>query len=168
MQKKQLLKLIIISLFAFHVTALPIVYAVFPPEYETFVSKKSITVKPEELTILNFYMPPGKADMIKFEFNISDGRIRYYHAVSSRYETNTANLLQFLEKNDLTIDTFFQETDSGTRGIGWSGADCRDGKSTPIDVDHYYVDQKWDIFLYNEDAYDKEVVIDISKKWQPW
>ncbi len=164
MQKKRLLKLVIIGLFALHVTSLPIVYAVFPSRIETFIFKKSITVEPEELTVLNFYVPSGKAGSIVFEFKVSKGTIRWTYTESSTCETNTDNILQFLEKINTTIDTFFLESGSG---FGWI-ADVWAIKSTPNNVDNLFVNQQWDIFLYNENSYDKEVEVVISKMRPLW
>jgi len=59
------------------------------------------------------------------------------------------------------------EGDNGPTGFGWN-ADwtIADGEN-PENLNEESVDQMWNIYLLNEDSYDKEVQINISKTWEP-
>ncbi|MEJ2242690.1 MAG: hypothetical protein P8Y18_11210 [Candidatus Bathyarchaeota archaeon] len=157
MNKKRLLKMTLIGVLIFHLVAISVVFAIRPPEFKSIISKKTITIQPKELTVVSFYVPEGKAFGIEFEIEISQGNILFYPEISSHHETNTENMLEFLDSHDFTIEEFFHEIESQT----WStvfGEETSD----------FLVDQNWDIFLYNPDSYEKQVEMTISKMWHPW
>jgi len=134
------------------------VVSAFPDHrFETFICRNSVTIEPEEFTVLTFYMPSGQSNGIKFEFEIQNGSINYLALQSSVFESNTENILQIVNEQNRTIESFLLETDSGIRGKAWNP-----------DNSVHCVDQNWDIFLYNQDTYEKQVDIKISKKWSLW
>ena len=55
MQKKRLLKIVVISLFALLLISISVVYAY--QTHETFICRKSVTVKAGEIAVVTFYMP---------------------------------------------------------------------------------------------------------------
>jgi hypothetical protein len=152
MQKKQSLKIAIIILFIFHVISMTIVAFGFPSsEYEVFLCQKSITMKAEEFGVLNFYVPQGRACGMRIEFRVSEGTIKHWVRVSQEFDSNLNNVLQFMEENNLATERVFNEINEyGKSGFSWS------------EGDPYCVDQMWDVFLYNDDSYDKEVQIRVS------
>jgi len=59
------------------------------------------------------------------------------------------------------------EGDNGPTGFGWNaGWTIADGEN-PENLNEESVDQMRYIYLLNEDSYDKEVQINISKTWEP-
>ena len=152
MQKKRLLKVTIIISALFLVLSMIVVAFGFPSrEYEVFLCQKSITVKAEKFEVLNFYMPQGRTTGMKIEFTVSEGTINHWVRVSHEFDSNLNNVLQFMEENNFATERLFNEINEyGKSGFSWS------------EGDPYCVDQMWDIFLYNEDSYDKEVQINIS------
>jgi len=139
------------------VVSVTVVWA-FPDHiFETFICRKSVTIGPEEFTVLNFYMPSGQARGITFEFEIQNGLINYLTMQSSAFESNPEKILQIVNEQNTTIESFLRETDSGIRRTGWNP-----------DNSVYCVDQNWDMFLYNQDTYEKQVDIIISKRWILW
>ena len=157
MKRKRLLKLAITSLFVMCVVSVTVVWAFPDHRFETIISRKSVTIDSKEFTVLNFYMPSGQSNGIKFEFEIQNGSINYLALESSEFESNTENILQIVNVQNRTIESFLQETDNGIIGMAWNP-----------DNSAHYVDQNWDIFLYNQDIYEKQVDIIISKKWSLW
>ena len=157
MKNKRLLKLAIISLFVMCVVSVTVVWAFPDPKFETFICRKSVSIDPEEFTVLNFYMPSGQSNGIKFEFEIQNGSINYLDIQSSAFESNTENILQIVNEQNKTIESFLLETESGIREKAWNP-----------DNSAHCVDQNWDIFLYNQDTYEKQVDIIISKTWSLW
>jgi hypothetical protein len=152
MQKKRLLKIFVIGLFSLLVISMTIVAFGFPSsEYEVFLCQKSITMKAEEFGVLNFYVPQGRASGMRIEFRVSEGTIKHWVRVSQEFDSNLNNVLQFMEENNLATERVFNEINEyGKSGFSWS------------EGDPYCVDQMWDVFLYNEDVYDKEVQISVS------
>ena len=152
MQKKRLLKIFVIGLFSLLVISMTIVAFGFPSsEYEVFLCQKSITMKAEEFGVLNFYVPQGRASGMKIEFRVSEGTIEHWVRVSHEFDSNLNNVLQFMEENNFATERLFNEINEyGKSGFSWS------------EGDPYCVDQMWDVFLYNEDVYDKEVQISVS------
>ena len=152
MQKKRLLKIFVISLFSLLVISMTVVTFGFPSrEYEVFLCQKSITMKAEEFGVLNFYVPQGRASGMRIEFRVSEGTIKHWVRVSHEFDSNLNNVLQFIEENNLATERVFNEINEyGKSGFSWS------------ESDPYCVDQMWDVFLYNEGAYDKEVQISVS------
>ena len=152
MQKKRLLKIFVIGLFSLLVISMTIVAFGFPSsEYEVFLCQKSITMKAEEFGVLNFYVPQGRACGMRIEFRVSEGTIQHWVRVSHEFDSNLNNVLQFIEENNLATERVFNEINEyGKSGFSWS------------EGDPYCVDQMWDVFLYNEDVYDKEVQISVS------
>ena len=152
MQKKRLLKIFVIGLFSLLVISMTIVAFGFPSsEYEVFLCQKSITMKAEEFGVLNFYVPQGRASGMRIEFRVSEGTIQHWVRVSHEFDSNLNNVLQFIEENNLATERVFNEINEyGKSGFSWS------------EGDPYCVDQMWDVFLYNEDVYDKEVQISVS------
>jgi hypothetical protein len=157
MNRKRLLTLVTISLFVICVVSVTVVWAFPDHRFETFICRKSVTIDPEELTVLDFYMPSGQSNGIKFEFEIQNGSINYLTIQSSAFESNPEKILQIVNEQNRTIESFLLETDSGIRGKAWNP-----------DNSVYCVDQNWDIFLYNQDTYEKQVDIIISKTWSLW
>ena len=100
MNKKRLLKFSLIGLFVFHFIVLPVVYAVHPPELKATICKKSVTIKPKQLTVTSFYMPKGSAFGIEFDIKISHGKLLFFPEISSYHETNTENMLEFFDTYD--------------------------------------------------------------------
>jgi hypothetical protein len=151
MQRKRSLKLAIIVLFIFFVISLAVVAFGFSSrEYEVFLCQESITMKAEEFGVLNFYVPQGRASGMKIEFRVSEGTIKHWVRVSHEFDSNLNNVLQFMEENNLATERLFHEVNEyGESGFSWS------------EGDPYCVDQMWDVFLYNEDSYDKEVQINV-------
>ena len=152
MQKKRLLKIFVIGLFSLLVISMTIVAFGFPScEYEVFLCQKSITMKAEEFGVLNFYVPQGRACGMRIEFRVSEGTIQHWVRVSHEFDSNLNNVLQFIEENNLATERVFNEINEyGKSGFSWS------------EGDPYCVDQMWDVFLYNDDSYDKEVQIRVS------
>jgi hypothetical protein len=152
MQKKRLLKIFVIGLFSLLVISMTIVAFGFPSsEYEVFLCQKSITMKAEEFGVLNFYVPQGRASGMNIEFRVSEGTIKHWVRVSHEFDSNLNNVLQFMEENNLATERLFKEINEyGKSGFSWS------------EGDPYCVDQMWDVFLYNDDSYDKEVQISVS------
>ena len=152
MQKKAVVKIFVISLFSLLVISMTIVAFGFPSsEYEIFLCQKSITMKAEEFGVLNFYVPQGRASGMRIEFRVSEGTIQHWVRVSHEFDSNLNNVLQFIEENNLATERVFNEINEyGKSGFSWS------------EGDPYCVDQMWDVFLYNEDVYDKEVQISVS------
>ena len=152
MQKKRLLKIFVIGLFSLLVISMTIVaFGVPSSEYEVFLCQKSITMKAEEFGVLNFYVPQGRASGMRIEFRVSEGTIKHWVRVSQEFDSNLNNVLQFMEENNLATERVFNEINEyGKSGFSWS------------EGDPYCVDQMWDVFLYNEDVYDKEVQISVS------
>ena len=152
MQKKAVVKIFVISLFSLLVISMTIVAFGFPSsEYEIFLCQKSITMKAEEFGVLNFYVPQGRASGMRIEFRVSEGIIQHWVRVSHEFDSNLNNVLQFIEENNLATERVFNEINEyGKSGFSWS------------EGDPYCVDQMWDVFLYNEDVYDKEVQISVS------
>jgi hypothetical protein len=152
MQKKRLLKIFVIGLFSLLVISMTIVAFGFPSsEYEVFLCQKSITMKAEEFGVLNFYVPQGRASGMRIEFRVSEGTIKHWVRVSHEFDSNLNNVLQFMEENNLATERLFNEVNEyGKSGFSWS------------EGDPYCVDQMWDVFLYNDDSYDKEVQIRVS------
>ena len=139
------------------VVSVTVVWAFPDHRFETIISRKSVTIDPKEFTVLNFYMPSGQSNGIKFEFEIQNGSINYLDIQSSVFESNTENILQIVNEQNRTIESFLLETESGIREKAWNP-----------DNSAHYVDQNWDIFLYNQNTYEKQVDIIISKTWSLW
>ena len=55
------------------IVSVTVVWAFPDPRFETIISRKFITIDPEEFTVFNFYMPSGQSSGIKFEFEIQNG-----------------------------------------------------------------------------------------------
>ena len=102
-------------------------------------------------------MPSGQSNGIKFEFEIQNGSINYLDIQSSAFESNTENILEIVNEQDRNIESFLFETESGIKEKAWNP-----------DNSAHCVDQNWDIFLYNQDTYEKQVDIIISKTWSLW
>ena len=152
MQKKHLLKPTIIISVIFLVLSMMVIAFGFPSrEYEVFLCQKSITIKAEEFEVLNFYVPQGPTSGMRIEFRVSEGTLNHWVRVSHEFDSNLNNVLQFMEENNLVTESLFHEINEyGKSGFSWS------------EGDQYCVDQMWDVFLYNEDNYDKEIQINIS------
>ena len=153
MRKMRLLKFGIIVLFILLVTSIIFVYAFAPHENEEFLCIKSVTLKGGEHKIVEFYMP-SPASAVKFDFNISSGTIKYRAEPSSHFDYNQSYFEQFMEEESMAL-----EVDNGPAGFGWSIA----VGENPETLNEEHTDQIWYIYLLNEDSYEKEVVIEVSK-----
>jgi hypothetical protein len=156
MQKKRLLKFVLIGLSILLVTSVIYVYAFSPSEDEAFLCTKSVTLEGGEEIILEFYMP-SPASAVRFDFNISSGTIKYRAEPSSHFDGNQSYFEQFMgEATSL-------EVENGPTGFGWSIA----VGENPEKLNEEHLDQIWYLYLLNEDSYDKEVQVDITKIWEP-
>lgn len=148
----RLLKFGIIGIFILLVTSIIFVYAFAPHETEEFLCTKSVTLKGGEHKIVEFYLP-SPASAVKFDFNISRGTIKHRPEPSSHFDYNQSYFEQFME------EAVAVETDNGITGGGWTTIpEVEDDKFSKE-----YTDQIWYLYLLNEDSYEKEVVIEISK-----
>ena len=163
MQKTRLLKFVIIGLFILLVTSVIFVYAFAPREYETFLCTKSVTLKGGEQIIVEFYMP-SPASAVRFDFNISSGTIKYLAEPSSHFDSNQSYFEQYIDECITRQFPIPLEVDNGPTGFGWNIAVGENSEK----LNEEYADQMWYIYLLNEDSYDKEVQIKISKIWQPY
>ncbi len=163
MQRKRLLELLIIGLFAFHAILFSIVYAV--QTHETFLCRKSVTVKAGEIAVVNFYMPEEHGEIgVKYEFEVSQGTIKYMQLDPVAFQSNISSVIELMEVFDLDYDMVFNEPENGVGGFEFTKTYSVSGEV--YDSREDYLDKSWDVFLYNEDPYDKEVIIDVTKIWR--
>jgi hypothetical protein len=151
MQKTQL-KFGIIGLFILLAMSIIFVYAFSPHENEEFLCTESVILEGGEHKIVEFYMP-SPASAVKFDFNISSGTIKYRAEPSSHFNYNQSYFEQFMDEATTL------EVDNGPTGFGWSIA----VGENPEKLNEEHTDQMWYIYLLNEDTYDKEVIIEVSK-----
>ena len=150
MQKIRLSKLAIIGLAILVVTSVIAVYAYASQDDWVLVDTKSATVKGGELSVVTFDMPPGRLEDEKFDFRISEGTIMYWAVWSTAFDSDLSKFQLYLEDMNAVGATGMVKTGNESHTFGYDGLN--------------HSDQKWDIFLLNEDSYDKEVQIRISKR----
>ncbi len=154
MQKIRLPKLTIIGLAILVVTSVIAVYAYASQDDWVLVDTKSATVKAGELSVVTFDMPPGRLEDEKFDFRISEGTIMYWAVWSTAFDSDLSEFQLYLEDMNAVGDTDIVKgmvkTGNESHTFGYDGLN--------------HSDQKWDIFLLNEDSYDKDVQIIISKR----
>lgn len=163
MQKKRRLGLAVIGLLLVLAILFTIVFAT--QTHETFLCRKSTTVKAGEIAVVSFYVPEGGSEeWIKYEFEVSQGTIKYMQFDPVAFQSNVSSVIEFMEKFDLSYDMVFDEPENGIGGFDFTKTYSMSGQVYDTKAD--YLDKTWDIFLYNEDSYDKEVTIDITKIWK--
>ena len=154
-KKMRLSKFTIIGLSILLVTSVITIYAFAFQDDWVVVCTKSATVKGGELIVVTFDMPPGPMDAVMFEFRISEGTIKQLAVWSTAFDSDLSKFQQFMDDMNAQGAPCIHEIGNETIETGFGG-DNYDGET--------YSDQKWDIFLLNEDSYDKEVQIKISKR----
>jgi hypothetical protein len=153
MQRTRLALFGVIALFILLVSSMIFVYTFTPPPYEKekFLGFKSVTLGGGKHEIVEFYIS-SPASYVKFDFNISRGTIKHLAEPSSHFNQNQSYFEQFVDEVGAI------ETDNGITGGGWTiGPEVDDRFSEE------YTDQIWYLYLLNEDTYEKEVTIEISK-----
>jgi len=163
MQRKRLLKLVAIGLFILILASAFFVYASVGI-YETFLCNRSVSLEGEENVIVEFYMPQGAAIGVKFDFSVSSGIIKYWIEPSSHFDCNRSYFKQFIDEMTNENPSFLIEVGNETHERGFNVV----AENPEKIIEEEYLDQIWYIYLSNEDMYDKEVQIEISKQWQLW
>jgi hypothetical protein len=163
MQRKSLLKLVVIVIVTLVIASALFMY-VSGSIHETFLCNKSVSLKEGENTIIEFYMPQGRVDGIKFDFSVSSGKIKYWAEPSSHFDNNSTYFKEFIDEMiSVNPDALF-EVGTETHGGGWTI--CAENPEQIIAEE--YANQNWYIYLLNEDIYDKEIQIGISKYVELW
>ena len=155
MKKMRLSKFTIIGLAILVVTSVSVVYAFASQDDWVVVATKSATVKAGELSVVTFDMPPGRMEEAKFDYRISEGTIMQLPLRSTAFDSDLSKFQLYLEEMNAVGALGIARIGNETETTHFAG-DAYDGFKSS--------DQKWDIFLLNEDSYDKEVQIKISKR----
>jgi hypothetical protein len=163
MQKKRLLQISLVVLCVFLALSFSIVFAL--ETHETFLCRKSTTVKAGEIAVVSFYVPQGLGELgLRYKFDVSKGTIKYMQFDPLIFQGNISSVIEFMEKFDIDYAVFFGEPENGIGGFSFPTMIDESGES--YDNRDDYLNKTWDIFLYNEDSFDKEVTIDITRLWK--
>ena len=101
----------------------------------------------------------------KYEFEVSKGTIKYMRFSPIYFQSNISSVIEFMEICDPKWESpIVHEPENGVGGFSFPSVSSANGEV--YDSRQDYVNKTWDIFLYNEDSYDKEVTIDITKIWK--
>ena len=132
---------------------------VFGGRYETFLCNRSASLKEMDYAIVEFYMLRGRVDGVTFDFSVSSGTIKYWAEPSSHFDGNSTYYKEFI--NELMSDNpdALFEVGTETHGGGWTIG----GENPEQIIAEEFANQIWYIYLLNEDNYEKEIQIGISK-----
>ena len=162
MQKRGLQEFSVIWLFVFNLFLMSTVYSIEP--YEVLLCRKTVIVKAEEIALINFYMPAGKDEFgAKYDFKVYKSTIRYHTLDPIGFAGNIRAIIEFMERGGPERWNTFMEPENGAWGYY-----CfirYDGTGKVYYYTQKYVNKTWNIFLFNEDSYEKEVEVTISKVW---
>lgn len=124
------------------------VYALTPTERRGVLYTTSFTLGGQEQVFKAFYLS-APAESFEIAFNVSNGSVKFSPWLASQFEKSLGWFDYYV--NETTVEkrqVWFFEGKNGTAGC------CGDS-----------VNQVWYIQFYNEDPYEKEVRIQITKIW---
>ena len=148
MQKKIAIKIVIIAVMLVLGSLPSVMYALAYTEKREVVYTNTITIGADEVKFRGFYLS-APAGLFEVKIKVSNGTIKWTPHSAVMFE----DTLGWFPRR-ITQDTFGKiqrwvcETDDGM--VKWS-------------VDPENVDMVWYINFYNEDDYEKEVQIEITK-----
>ena len=151
MQKKIAINIVIIAVMLVLGRLASLMYAVAYIEKREVVYTNTITIGADEVKFRGFYLS-APAGLFEVKIKVSNGTIKWTPHSAVMFE----DTLGWFPRR-ITQDTFGKiqrwvcETDDGM--VKWS-------------VDPENVDMVWYINFYNEDDYEKEVQIEITKVWE--
>jgi len=151
MQKKIAINIVIIAVMLVLGSLASLMYAVAYTEKREVVYTNTITIGADEIKFRGFYLS-APAGLFEVSIKVSNGTIKWTPHSAVMFE----DTLGWFPRR-ITQDTFGKiqrwvcETDDGM--VKWS-------------VDPENVDMVWYINFYNEDDYEKEVQIEITKVWE--
>ncbi len=149
MKKKRLLIYSIFSLTVFVATCVILSYAQIRAEKREVLLIASFTIEAGERKFKAFYLS-APADGFFIDYNVSIGSIKFSPWPASSFEDSLGYFDYYI--NETTVEkrqVWFFEGNNGC--VGGSVGDA---------------DQVWYIQFYNEDSYEKEVHIQVTKFWE--
>ena len=152
MQKTTALKVgVIVTLLAVSSLA-SVMYALAYTEKREVVYSNTITLESKEVKFRGFYLS-APAGLFEVKLTVSEGTIKWTPHSAVMFEDTLGWFpCRITGKPFGTIQRWICESESGDI-VRWS-------------VDQENVDMVWYINFYNQDFYDKEVHIEITKVWE--
>jgi hypothetical protein len=147
MQKKRLLIYGMFGLMVFLVSFVILVHALAYAEKREVLLTTSFTIGRQEQKVKAFYLS-APAEGFEVMFNVSSGSIKFSPWQACTFEDS---LGYFEYHNGTAVEkrqVWFFEGNNGTAGCSTED-----------------VNQVWYLHFYNEDSYEKEVHIQITKVW---
>ena len=152
MQKLRTLKFGILALLIVLLSCATIVYALGYTENRELLLTTSFKLEGGEQRFTAFYLP-APATAFEVKFKVSSGTVKYSPWPAEMFEENQGYHVKYV--NGTIVDKFqiwLFDVDDETLGHG-------------IDPQH---DQNkvWYLHFYNEDSYEKQVYIEVTKLWK--
>jgi hypothetical protein len=152
MHKLRTLKFGTLCLLVALVACATIVYALSYTENRELLLTTSFKLEGGEQRFTAFYLP-APATAFEVKFKVSSGTVKYSPWHAGLFEENQGYHVKYV--NGTAVDKFqIWMFDVGNESIGH-------GICPPYDVN-----KVWYLHFYNEDSYEKEVYIEVTKMWE--
>jgi hypothetical protein len=151
MQTKKALKIGMVVTLLVMSSLASVMYALAYTQKRELVYDNTITIGADEVKFRGFYLS-SPAVMFEVKLTVSEGSIKWTPHSAVMFEDTLGWFPRKIDENTFgKIQRWVCETDNGT--VKWS-------------VDPENVDMVWYINFYNEDNFEKEVHIEITKVWE--
>jgi len=149
MQKKKVPVYSMLGLTVFITTSIILSYAWTYTEKREVLLTTSFTIEGGEQGFRAFYLPKP-AEGFEIKINVSIGSIKFSPFSAQEFEETLGYHQHYINETTVeVVQPWFFEGNNGTAGCSTDDAD-----------------QVWYILFYNEDSYEKEIQIQITKVWK--
>lgn len=151
MQRKNATKIGIVALMLVLSSLASVMYAFAYTEKREVIYSNTLTIEGQEVKFRAFYLS-APAGLFEVKLTVSEGTIKWTPHSAVMFEDTLGWFPRRITENTFgKIQRWVCETDDGM--VKWS-------------VDPENVNMVWYINFYNEDDYEKEVQIEITKVWE--
>ena len=151
MQKKNAFKIGVLGVLLVLSSLASVMYALAYTQKREVVYSNTITVGAGEVKFRGFYLS-DPAVLFEVKLKVSEGSIKWTPHSAVMFDDTLGWFPKRIDENTFgKIQRWVCETSEGT--VKWS-------------VDPENVDMVWYINFFNEDDYDKEIQIEITKVWE--
>jgi len=151
MQKKNAIKIGVFALLLVVSSLASVMYALAYTEKREVIYSDTITIEGKEVKFTSFYLS-APAVLFEVKLTVSKGTIKWTPHSAVMFEDTLGWFpCRVSGKSFGTIQRWICETDNGS--VRWS-------------VDQENVDMMWYLNFYNQDSYEKEVHIEVTKVWE--